>query len=183
MFHIVFHTRDVEVITAAMDMDEALDGEIVSITDDYSVGPVAGLESPEGLALRQSWWNQILTGREQQDQGAAGAATTDNIKLQQILGLSILVQCARGCRAEAAGTATVARTHELGHDDRAGLNVERADIVGAKNVYRANLHQVQVQVCAARQRIQSCFPEGDARVYAPKREDSRHQHFNVRTGL
>ncbi|MEO6962774.1 MAG: DUF1835 domain-containing protein [Puia sp.] len=85
MFHIVFQTRDVEVISAAMDMDEALDGEIVSITDDYSVGPVAGLESPEGVALRQSWWNQILTGREHQDQGAAGAATADNIKLQQIL--------------------------------------------------------------------------------------------------
>ncbi|MDP4129443.1 MAG: DUF1835 domain-containing protein [Bacteroidota bacterium] len=84
MFHIVFQPRDVEVLTAAMDMDEALDGEIVLIADDYSLGPVADLWTEEGLTLRKLWWQQVLNARQPEDRNGADPATEDNSKLLQI---------------------------------------------------------------------------------------------------
>ena len=59
MFHIVFDSRGVELLNAAMDIDDALDGEIVHIRDDYSLGPIHDLFSAEGLAERKKWWNEI----------------------------------------------------------------------------------------------------------------------------
>ena len=40
MFHIVFDSRGAELLSSAMDMDEALDGEIIQIRDDFAVGPI-----------------------------------------------------------------------------------------------------------------------------------------------
>ena len=59
MFHIVFDSRGAELLTAAMDLDEALDGEIILIQDDYSVGPIQDLFSEEGRAERKKWWDEI----------------------------------------------------------------------------------------------------------------------------
>jgi hypothetical protein len=83
MFHIVFQSRDAEVLTAAMDLDEALDGEILAISDDYSLGPVAGLSTEEGMAARKSWWGTILAeaGLPDEPDGVSG----DQTRLQQIL--------------------------------------------------------------------------------------------------
>ena len=53
MFHIVFDSRGAELITAAMDLDEALDGETILIQDDYSVGPIQDLFSEDGPARSQ----------------------------------------------------------------------------------------------------------------------------------
>ena len=50
MFHIVFDSRGAELLSAAMDMDEALDGETILIRDDFSVGPIQDLFSDEGRA-------------------------------------------------------------------------------------------------------------------------------------
>jgi len=83
MFHIVFQARDVDVLTAAMDMDEALDGEIVCISDDYSAGPVADLFSKEGMALRKAWWAGI--SNEPEPAPEAVSFSEDHVKLQQIL--------------------------------------------------------------------------------------------------
>ncbi|HET7003625.1 MAG TPA: DUF1835 domain-containing protein [Puia sp.] len=59
MFHIVFDSRGAELLNAAMDLDEALDGEIILMQDDYSVGPIQNLFSQEGLAERKKWWDEI----------------------------------------------------------------------------------------------------------------------------
>jgi len=83
MFHVVFQARDADVLTAAMDMDEALDGEIVLITDDYSVGPVADLFKEEGMALRKIWWRNI--SGEPQPPADAVSVSEDHVKLQQLL--------------------------------------------------------------------------------------------------
>ncbi|HEY4155854.1 MAG TPA: DUF1835 domain-containing protein [Puia sp.] len=83
MFHIVFQPRDAEVLTAAMDMDEALDGEIVLISDDYSLGPVTDLFSEDGRALRRTWWAGILNPANSREE--AGYDPADHTKLQQIL--------------------------------------------------------------------------------------------------
>jgi len=59
MFHIVFDSKGAELLDAAMDLDEALDGEVILIRDDYSVGPIQDLFSDEGLAERKKWWDDI----------------------------------------------------------------------------------------------------------------------------
>ena len=64
MFHIVFDSRGAELLSAAMDMDEALDGETIVITDDYSVGPIQDLFSDQGREDRKKWWAVI---REEMD--------------------------------------------------------------------------------------------------------------------
>jgi hypothetical protein len=59
MFHIVFESRGAELLTAAMDMDEALDGEIKLIGDDYAVGPISDIFSDNGLSERRKWWHMV----------------------------------------------------------------------------------------------------------------------------
>jgi hypothetical protein len=83
MFHIVFQAGDVGVLTAAMDLDEALDGEMLLITDDYSVGPLGDLETESGLAHRRAWWLEIL--QQTNNPHLETAAAADNRQLQQII--------------------------------------------------------------------------------------------------
>jgi Domain of unknown function (DUF1835)/Protein of unknown function len=59
MFHIVFDSRGADLLSAAMDMDDALDGETIGIMDDYSVGPIRDLFSDAGRLERKNWWNLI----------------------------------------------------------------------------------------------------------------------------
>ncbi len=78
MFHIVFDARGAELISAAMDMDEALDGETILIRDDYSVGPIQDLFSETGRLRRNNWWNNIRhevrsTGKDENDEESDAA--------------------------------------------------------------------------------------------------------------
>ena len=59
MFHIVFDSLGAGLLNAAMDLDEALDGETILLKDDYSVGPIQDLFSETGRRQRISWWNNI----------------------------------------------------------------------------------------------------------------------------
>jgi hypothetical protein len=72
MFHIVFDSRGAELLNSAMDMDDALDGEIIVIQDDYSVGPIHDLFTGEGLDERKKWWDAIrheerISGSDESD--------------------------------------------------------------------------------------------------------------------
>jgi hypothetical protein len=80
MFHIVFDTRGAELLNAAMDLDEALDGEVILIQDDYSVGPIQDLISDEGRAERKKWWDEI-----RQETGESGLTESDAVMLMKIL--------------------------------------------------------------------------------------------------
>ncbi len=62
MIHIVFDKADLEVLQQAIQLDENLQGEIVTIHDDYSVGPIENIYEPEGIAIRKEWWSSVLTG-------------------------------------------------------------------------------------------------------------------------
>ena len=84
MFHIVFDSRGAELLNAAMDMDEALDGETILIQDDYSVGPIQDLFSEAGLAARSKWWDEIREDRKESLHQAADAGT-DSVELAKIL--------------------------------------------------------------------------------------------------
>lgn len=60
MLHIVFQTADIEVLQKAIEMDESLAGEIMEIKDDYAVGPLADIHTPEGWQQRRDWWKALL---------------------------------------------------------------------------------------------------------------------------
>jgi hypothetical protein len=80
MFHIVFDSKGAELLNAAMDLDEALDGEVVLIQDDYSVGPIQDLFSDEGRAERKKWWSGI-----RQEASESFADESDSGMLMKIL--------------------------------------------------------------------------------------------------
>lgn len=60
MIHIVFNEADIEVISKAIELDETLNGEIVIVRDDYAVGPLENIYSPEGIDNRKEWWKMVL---------------------------------------------------------------------------------------------------------------------------
>jgi hypothetical protein len=60
MIHIIFQLADREVLNKAIELDESLAGEIIEIKDDYAVGPLGTLNSPEGWQERRDWWKSLL---------------------------------------------------------------------------------------------------------------------------
>jgi hypothetical protein len=62
MIHIVFNEADVNVLKAAIEMDETLQGEVIQIKDDYAVGPLDNIYIGEGIEARRQWWRDVLAG-------------------------------------------------------------------------------------------------------------------------
>ena len=62
MIHIVFQQADVELLNKAIELDEALSGEIFEIKDEWGVGPLQGIDTDEGWAAREDWWRMLLKG-------------------------------------------------------------------------------------------------------------------------
>jgi hypothetical protein len=77
MFHILFDSRGAGLLSAAMDMDESLDGESIVIRDDYSVGPIRDLFSEEGGEERKKWWAYIREGEK--ESGTSGGESDGTI--------------------------------------------------------------------------------------------------------
>ena len=61
MIHVVFNVADEAVLKQAMEMDPALTGEIFIIRDDYAVGPIDQLMTPNGQQLRSQWWEETVS--------------------------------------------------------------------------------------------------------------------------
>jgi len=62
MIHIVFNEPDVTVLRQAIELDESLQGDVLLIRDDYAVGPLGDIYSPQGMETRLNWWKEILAG-------------------------------------------------------------------------------------------------------------------------
>jgi len=60
MIHIVFQEPDIAVLQKATELDEKLAGDIIHIKDDYAVGPLDDLQTPEGWQARRDWWKMLL---------------------------------------------------------------------------------------------------------------------------
>jgi hypothetical protein len=60
MIHAVFQQADVEVLKAAIALDNSLAGPVVEIKDDYAVGPLEALYEAEGYQARRAWWKSLL---------------------------------------------------------------------------------------------------------------------------
>jgi hypothetical protein len=74
MIHIVFNEADVKVMEQAIALDEALQGNVVLIKDDYAVGPLDNIYIGEGIANRKEWWRQVLDGGDYE-----GKVDTDEV--------------------------------------------------------------------------------------------------------
>lgn len=64
MIHVVFNEPDVEVLKQALALDETLAGDILLVRDDYAVGPLNDIHTPEGREARKTWWTEVLSGTE-----------------------------------------------------------------------------------------------------------------------
>lgn len=61
MIHIVFEEANIEALKKSFELDSSLQGEIVSIQDDYAVGPLSSdIYTPHGIESRHRWWQDIL---------------------------------------------------------------------------------------------------------------------------
>jgi hypothetical protein len=74
MIHIVFNEADIAVLQKAIELDESLQGEIIQIKDDYAVGPIKDIFSPETIEERKQWWREVLDGGDYH-----GTVDTENI--------------------------------------------------------------------------------------------------------
>mgnify|MGYP006273836201 FL=1 len=62
MMHVVFNEPDAEVLAKAIEMDESLAGSIKIIRDDYAVGPLQEIFTPDGAQARKEWWKLVMEG-------------------------------------------------------------------------------------------------------------------------
>jgi hypothetical protein len=58
--HIVFNESEVDLMKQVIEMDESLSGDVTLIRDDFAVGPLTGLDTPEGWNARVEWWRSLL---------------------------------------------------------------------------------------------------------------------------
>ena len=59
MIHVLFGEEDAKVLQQAIELDESLQGEIIVVKDDFSVGPVSDIHEAQGRAFRKDWWKEI----------------------------------------------------------------------------------------------------------------------------
>ncbi len=72
MFHVVFNDPDIAVLKQAIELDPALEGEVIQIKDDYAVGPLGNIYVGDGIDARRQWWKEILTGGDYEGKVESG---------------------------------------------------------------------------------------------------------------
>ncbi|MEZ5029617.1 MAG: DUF1835 domain-containing protein [Ferruginibacter sp.] len=64
MIHIVFQEADIAALEKSFELDETLKADIIQIKDDYAVGPLQNIFTPEGIENRKQWWREVLAGSD-----------------------------------------------------------------------------------------------------------------------
>jgi hypothetical protein len=62
MIHIVFQEADIAALEKSFELDETLRADIIQIKDDFAVGPLLDIYTPEGIETRKQWWREVLAG-------------------------------------------------------------------------------------------------------------------------
>ncbi len=68
MVHIVFEQPNIDALVKAQELDEALQGDIIQIKDDFAVGPLTDIYETEGYQRRRTWWSGLLEHSPYTDQ-------------------------------------------------------------------------------------------------------------------
>ena len=84
MIHIVFNEPDIDVLGKAIEMDETMAGEIKIIRDDYAVGPLQDINTPDGAAARKDWWKMVLEGGDYAGMVEEGKVNDEKVLLDII---------------------------------------------------------------------------------------------------
>ena len=84
MMHIVFNEPDIAVLQKAIEMDESLAGEIKIVRDDYAVGPLQNIYTPDGVANRKDWWKMVLEGGDYEGLVEEGKVNDEQVMLDII---------------------------------------------------------------------------------------------------
>jgi ribosomal protein L10 len=84
MIHIVFNEPDSDVLGNAIEMDETMAGEIKIIRDDYAVGPLQDINTPDGAAARKDWWKMVLEGGDYAGMVEEGKVNDEKVLLDII---------------------------------------------------------------------------------------------------
>jgi len=61
MLHLVFNQADVKLLQEAMSSDSSMEGEVILIRDDFSLGPIANIYTEDGINSRKDWWKEVYT--------------------------------------------------------------------------------------------------------------------------
>lgn len=84
MIHIVFQQADVPVLKKAVELDEALNGDIFEIRDEFAVGPIVNIDTAQGWNERLQWWESMVQHSPYQNEIRVGdfddRKTVDQIK-------------------------------------------------------------------------------------------------------
>ena len=84
MIHIVFQEADIAALEKSFELDETLRAHIIQIKDDYAVGPLTDLYTPEGIEARKQWWREVLAGSDYDGHADSGivddAKTVEDLK-------------------------------------------------------------------------------------------------------
>lgn len=81
--HITFAATDKKTLEEAIALNQGLEGTVVLMGDDFSVGPISGIYSEEGMGYRKNWWDNILKGGDGEGILEGGAISNQNA-LQEI---------------------------------------------------------------------------------------------------
>jgi hypothetical protein len=60
MTHIVFEEANIDALRRSFELDPSMQGEIISVKDDYAVGPLQNIYTQEGIENRRQWWRDVL---------------------------------------------------------------------------------------------------------------------------
>lgn len=77
MIHIVFQRPDIDALKKSFELEPALQGEILQIEDDFAVGPLKDIYTPEGWAARKEWWRGVLAGGDYDGRVDSGDVADD----------------------------------------------------------------------------------------------------------
>lgn len=84
MTHIVFQYNDKDVLQEAFALDPSFQGEVIQIEDEFAVGPIEGIYTPEGIEARKQWWREILAGGDYDGRVDNGRVGDDNGKVAEL---------------------------------------------------------------------------------------------------
>jgi Protein of unknown function/Domain of unknown function (DUF1835) len=62
MIHIVFQHHDKAALEKAFELEPSMRGEVIEIEDEFAVGPIGGIYTPDGIEARKQWWREVLAG-------------------------------------------------------------------------------------------------------------------------
>jgi hypothetical protein len=81
MIHIVFQANDITALKKAFELEPSFAGDVIQIEDEWAVGPIGGIFTPEGIETRKQWWREILAGGDYDGIVDNGSVGDDNAKV------------------------------------------------------------------------------------------------------